>query len=321
MLSSLPPSLPRIFVQIASYRDRECQWTLRDLFAKAAHPERVFAGVLWQYVPEEDADCFMIETRPEQVRRMMVHARDSQGVCWARHLAQRLWQDEEFVLQIDSHSRFEAGWDELLLEQWAACRTPRALLSSYPPSYMPPDKIEPAVTYMVSAGFNDKGIAMMRAYSLAPADAPADPRPGAFVSAGFLFGPGAMIIDAPYDPYLYFHGEEISLAVRLWTAGWDFFAPSRPILYHLYNTEKTRELKVRGLHWEDHRDWSLRDRRSLARVRHLLSGETCDDAQALRELDRYGLGKVRTLAEYEAFSGLRFATRQVEEKALKGFFG
>jgi len=316
----VPASLPRIFVQIASYRDRECQWTLRDLFVKAARPERIFAGVVWQYVPGEDADCFTVETRPEQVRQLMVHARDSQGVCWARHLAQRLWCDEEFVLQIDSHSRFEPGWDELLLEQWAACGSERALLSAYPPAYLPPDKVEPAVTYMVSAGFNDNGIAMMRAYSMLPADAPPDPRPGAFISAGFLFGPAAMIGDAPYDPYLYFHGEEISLAVRLWTSGWDFFSPCKPILYHLYNTAQTRELKVRGLHWEDHPDWATRDRRSLARVRHLLAGEPCDDPLALREIERYGFGRQRTLAEYEAFSGLSFAHRQVAEKALKGSF-
>jgi len=38
----------RIFVSIAAYRDPECAWTLRDLFLKAAHPEHVFAGVVWQ---------------------------------------------------------------------------------------------------------------------------------------------------------------------------------------------------------------------------------------------------------------------------------
>ena len=31
-------SRPRIFVAIPSYRDRECQWTLRDMFERARHP-------------------------------------------------------------------------------------------------------------------------------------------------------------------------------------------------------------------------------------------------------------------------------------------
>ena len=38
----------RIFVAIPAYRDPEAAWTLRDLFLKAAFPERVFTGVFWQ---------------------------------------------------------------------------------------------------------------------------------------------------------------------------------------------------------------------------------------------------------------------------------
>jgi hypothetical protein len=48
--------LPRIFVSVAAFRDDECQWTLRDLFVKAAHPARVFVGVVWQVNPAADAD-------------------------------------------------------------------------------------------------------------------------------------------------------------------------------------------------------------------------------------------------------------------------
>lgn len=48
-------TLPRIFVSIAAFRDEECQWTLRDLFLKAAHPQRVFVGVAWQIDPVADA--------------------------------------------------------------------------------------------------------------------------------------------------------------------------------------------------------------------------------------------------------------------------
>jgi hypothetical protein len=44
-----------IFVSIAAFRDAECQWTLRDMFLKAAHPDRVTAGVVWQVDPVHDA--------------------------------------------------------------------------------------------------------------------------------------------------------------------------------------------------------------------------------------------------------------------------
>src|SRR6266850_4847037 len=105
----------RIFVQIASYRDPECQWTLKDLFEKATNPERVFVGIAWQYVIGEDDHCFQIETRPKQVRIQRLNARLSKGVCWARSMTQQLWQCEEYTLQIDSHMRFEPDWDQKLI--------------------------------------------------------------------------------------------------------------------------------------------------------------------------------------------------------------
>jgi hypothetical protein len=48
--SAEQPQRPRIFVSVVSYRDPEAVHTLEDLFEKAAHPERVFVGVVWQYV-------------------------------------------------------------------------------------------------------------------------------------------------------------------------------------------------------------------------------------------------------------------------------
>src|SRR4051812_21937399 len=91
---TVPVAEPRIFVNIASYRDTECQWTVKDLFDKARDPERVFVGLCWQFVPEEDQDCFQVETRPEQCRVVEFHARQGLGACWARHHAEKLWRGE-----------------------------------------------------------------------------------------------------------------------------------------------------------------------------------------------------------------------------------
>eukprot|EP00982_Pelagococcus_subviridis_P003750 28183-Pelagococcus_subviridis.AAC.5 len=43
------PPPPKIFVSVCVYRDPEAQFTLRDVFAKATRPERVFVGVSWRY--------------------------------------------------------------------------------------------------------------------------------------------------------------------------------------------------------------------------------------------------------------------------------
>ena len=71
--------MTRIFISIASYRDPETPATLRDLFAKAAHPERIFAGVLWQAVPGEDDACMELpaDIPTANVRSIQVRSRES----------------------------------------------------------------------------------------------------------------------------------------------------------------------------------------------------------------------------------------------------
>lgn len=306
----------RIFVNIASYRDTECQWTVRDLFDKAENPDRVFVGICWQFDPETDQECFLVETRTEQVRRVDFHASESRGVCWARAQSQRLWAGEEFTLQIDSHMRFVPAWDRILLEMYEACRNKRAVLSTYPTAYEPPDTLlPPLIATILPKEFDDKGMFRVRSTSVPPGDAPERPTPTSFIAAGYLFAPADVIREVPYDPHIYFQGEEITLAARLWTHGWDLFTPNRHVIYHDYTR---RPEKAR--HWEDDRNWVVLNEQSERRVRRLLSGapinpeEEADDA--FTDLKSFGLGSVRSLAEYEAFCGVRFRAGEIDPSQL-----
>lgn len=65
--------------------------------------------------------------------------KEAAGPCWARHLAQALWQGETFVLQIDSHMRFRPGWDAFLIEMLARCPSEQPILTTYPTGYELPD--------------------------------------------------------------------------------------------------------------------------------------------------------------------------------------
>jgi hypothetical protein len=143
MNGSADQGILKIFVQIASYRDPDCQWAIKDLFAKAAHPDRVFVGVCWQFIQGQDSACFLEPYPfPDQIRLHEVDALSSKGACWARSLVQELWRGEEFTLQIDSHMRFEPAWDDILLSMWRQCKNESAIVSSYMPSFVPPDQLE-----------------------------------------------------------------------------------------------------------------------------------------------------------------------------------
>jgi hypothetical protein len=300
---------PRIFVNIASYRDTECQWTLRDLFAKAAHPERIFVGICWQFVRGEDDDCFLFETRPKQCRVIEIDANTSRGTCWARSQAQSLWRGEEYTLQIDSHMRFVEHWDEILLAMLAQCDSAKPVISTYPPSYEPPNELSALTVALIQASeYDSNGVLKFKASADSEQDDPPPPRRNPFIAGGLLFGPGSMIADVPYDPYLYFHGEEVTLAVRLFTAGYDVFAPNRCTVFHDYGNKRNRPR-----HWDDF-EWKHLNELSFKRIRHLLGIEPSEDAEVLCEIDRYGLGAQRSLAEFEAFADLDFKNRLINGK-------
>lgn len=312
--------LPRIFIQIAAYRDPECEWTLRDLFAHASHPERIFVGICWQAIPVEDDALLRIDHHVPQIRLMRVDAKESHGACWARHQVQQLWQGEEYVLQIDSHMRFEPAWDEKLIAMHAACPSPKAVLTSYPAAYLPPDQKFESGIHVLTAHKFDEHDGVMR--FMGRAIGPNHSRPsvkGMFISGNFLFGPASMIHDVPYDPYLYFYGEEISLAVRLWTHGYDIYHPNENVLYHYY---KKSDDTTNRVHWSDHKDWFGYHERAMARLAYLLEGRPDQPAHMLVEIERYGLGTERSLQEYETTAGISFIQKRLSHAARNcEFFG
>ena len=307
------PEHERIFVQIAAYRDPECQWTVKDLFETASHPERITVGICWQFIAEEDADCFKQPSPyPDQMRVIEVDARKSKGACWARAAVQTLWQDEEYTLQIDSHMRFEPGWDETLIAMLQGLPG-KAVLTTYPAGYTPPDKIPHRVTHrLVAKQFDQHGIFTMLSRPVAK-DA-AKPVLGAFMGACMLFGRSDIIRDVPYDPHLYFFGEEITLSARLWTHGYDIYHPYKPVMYHDWNRT------TRRTHFDDHTDWEQLNRLSFARTRHMLGVREAKNKAALVNLEQYGLGTSRSMAEYEAFCGINFNTQTISHAAYQGHF-
>jgi hypothetical protein len=305
---------PRIFVSMAAYRDPECQHTVKELFENAKHPQRIFVGIVWQGDKALDRHCFEVPApRPKQVRLIEVDWRQSKGASWARAQKVQLWHDEEYLFQIDSHMRFEPDWDETLIGMHRACPSAKAVLTTYPAGYTPPRHIPHRVTHGLKAKeFDQHGIFTMGSWTV-PQDPPPDlPVLGAFVGSMMLFGPASMIREVPYDQHLYFFGEEITLAARLWTHGYDIYHPPRPVVYHYWDRS------ARRTHFDDHANWGELNALSFARVRHLLGTQTSTDPAVLAEIERYGLGTTRSLQEYQEFCGVDFATRQITRNALEG---
>tara|TARA_R100000951_G_scaffold116046_1_gene126311 strand:- start:2238 stop:3779 length:1542 start_codon:yes stop_codon:yes gene_type:complete len=299
-----------IFVQIAAYRDPELEATCFDLIVKAKHPDRINIGIVWQGIePNDDRMIYFGKMFP-QITVEHHDAATSQGVCWARARAQRLYKGEDYTLQIDSHMRFEEGWDEILINMLSECDSDKPLLTTYPPDYKPPNElIKTRLPKMRPKEFSPQGILLLTSNSIPIEEAPDYPIKGTVCAAGFIFGKAEYIQEVPYDPNIYFFGEEISLTVRLWTNGWDFYHPNKLVIYHLWSRDG------RQTHSQDHKTtWWDVDKASKQRVRSMLGV----DAEEV-DIQHYGLGTVRSIEEYQKFSGIDFKNKEINT-AAKGVF-
>ncbi|MEQ9001057.1 MAG: GlcNAc-transferase family protein [Coleofasciculus sp. B1-GNL1-01] len=288
-----------IFIQIAAYRDRELIPTVQDAIAQATHPERLSFGICWQYQTEEELNSINLLRQINNCRIKAIPATQSRGAGWARAKTQKLWQGERYTLQIDSHMRLATGWDTQLIEMLAQCPSDKAILSAYPPAYEPPrNLLGNTPSRLVANRFNESGILGLVAtddlsnYS--------SPQPGAFIAAGFVFSDALIIKEVPYDPNIYFLGEEVLFSARAWTRGWDIFHPHRVVCWHYYHSNGKR-----SVHWADHQDWWTHNQVSEQRFRQITGSEFSS-----KKFKVYGLGTTRTLAEYEALTGIHFQQRR-----------
>ncbi len=280
-----------IFIQIAAYRDLELIPTIQDAVDQAAYPSDLHFGICWQFAEEKERDYIAALYRLRNCRIISMPSARSRGVGWARAKAQSLWAGETYTLQIDAHMRFVHQWDRRLVEMLAQCDAPKPVLSAYPPAYVPP---------RILLNHRPRGLAlgksideMIRFKSTKDyLDRFDTPRPGLFMAAGFLFAKASLISEVPYDPSIYFDGEEILLSARAWTRGWDIFHPHKVVCWHYYNSGKSRK---RPVHWKDKPgQYSLLHRFSLCRYRKVLAGER----------GKFGLGDTRGLNEYAKVSGI-----------------
>eukprot|EP00929_Paragymnodinium_shiwhaense_P075289 TRINITY_DN38482_c0_g1_i2.p1 TRINITY_DN38482_c0_g1~~TRINITY_DN38482_c0_g1_i2.p1 ORF type:complete len:685 (+),score=81.31 TRINITY_DN38482_c0_g1_i2:83-2056(+) len=322
-----------IFVSIASYRDSQCQYTIRDLFEKARFPERVVVGVCFQ-VSSEDEDNFLVDLSrwSDQIRTYFMCHTKAKGPCYARSLIEtQVYRDEDFYLQIDSHMRFVQDWDVKSLAQLAACQSPRAVLTSYVSSYTLPNTYQPgapdcaclsstsAISVLCADRFGDgqRDDPFLRIKTRVCREELGKSPPKAMVwTARFAFSRGCLVREVPYDPlleYLFF-GEEIAMSARIWTAGWDMFNPTEVLAYHLASRAHRPWFREVQTSPEQVAQETNAKHRVCGLLGHLWPQDRGHEAPAAP----YGLGSARSLRDYEAFAGISFRDQIVHERGRFG---
>lgn len=300
-----------IFVQIAAYRDPQLLPTLRDMFKQAKYPKNIIVGITWQHNPSDSWDTLAEFADNKNVKILDINYKDSQGVCWARNAVQSLYDGEKYTLQLDSHHRFAKHWDKTLIDMINDLQKdghPKPLITSYIPSFDPDNDPAARITEPWKMNFDrfiPEGAIFFLPANFDSWDDKTKPLPARFYSAHFAFTVGQFCLEVAHDPNYYFHGEEISIAVRAYTHGYDLFHPHKVVCWHEY----TR--KGRSKQWDDDPQWVNRNNICHSRNRKLfeMDGEKNDI-----DFGIYGFGNIRSLRDYEKYSGISFSKRAIQKR-------
>lgn len=306
-----------IFVQIASYRDPQLLPTLEDMFLKAKYPKNLKICIAWQHSEEDEWDTLEKYLNDGRFIIIDIPYKESLGVCWARNQIQQHYNGEKYTLQLDSHHRFVKNWDVELIKMVKDLQKKgykKPLLTAYASSFNPdndPAERNNIPWKMNFDRFTPEGVVFFLPAAIDNFKELKEPISARFYSAHFAFTLGKFCEEVQHDPNYYFHGEEISIAVRAYTYGYDLFHPHKVIVWHEY----TR--RGRTKHWDDDTNWRYINDRTFPLLKILLGIDNTDNSEERRRvLGKYNLGKERTLQEYEKYSGIRFKDRAVQDYTL-----
>ena len=109
-----------IFIEIASVDDEELVHTVNSIFTNARIPERVFVGISFSgKYAKRFKEIKSLSKKYKNVRYTMSRQKRNNlktlGVGIGRYKAYQLYCQEDYFLQVDSHSHFSKAWDETLI--------------------------------------------------------------------------------------------------------------------------------------------------------------------------------------------------------------
>lgn len=315
-----------IFISIASYRDSECSNTINSIYSNAKWPKNVFIGICEQnkYTDEYKGElCIKPEFEKlysDNIKITRINYIDAKGPTYARYYCSKLWSGQEYYFQIDSHTSFEKNWDENLIKMIEQCRykeknigpndwglegSKKPVLSAYPSTAEQLKTVGfPVMDSCKINDNNDLPIYFAGFWNIESPRPLKSPKP--LVAAGYMFLDASFLYDIQYDPYLsgLFQGEETLFSARLYTNGYDIFAPNIKICSHHYNREGP-------MYHKDMPDFKecqkLAEKKVLFMLGLLPDSEKKvleNNPDFMQDYKKYGLGSQRTLGSFWENSGI-----------------
>ena len=338
-----------IFVSLTSYRNPHCRNTVQNAFAHAAHPERIRVGIVDQIDPSDvpcDVPIMPCSIDPDQIlckfhNQIDVYELQSKlavGPIFSRHISQRLYRGEYYYLQIDSDVTFVRKWDVDIVYQFESAGNEMAVITTYlldvtDEHYNSKTNlaVHPYRYLVCNAAFS--GLGQVRRLRHEKRNQPKrkshmnSPQLQPFWAASFSFSRGHFVLTTPYDPHLAMierEDEEISMAVRLFTHGYDNYAPTQNVCFNgqvsdyvhfvdqdeqdpAFTSRQEPSFKENASRYE--RD----NAPSIARLLALIDMGSDEEWDRAKE-EIYGTGSVRSTQKFFTCFGIHVESKITERK-------
>ena len=303
--------MSKIFVSIACFMDPDVVNTIDNCFKQAKNPENITIGVCLQY---NLTDTFFkkYENHP-QVKLKTMHYKEAKGPMYARYFCTKLVTNEEYFLQIDCHTRFYKDWDEIIIEELKKCEKlhDKCVISHYPLNIKNMNNPTAIKSMGIIKTFRYINVDSIKSHgSIQPT--PKMPQQSYGIMAAMKFMRVSCLKEVPYDLKTYhgYHGEEqFFYSVRLWSNGYNCYAPTRHILAMEYCTNRDRLTTEAKSHLvKNSRLWNQRTWRKCKYYMRLDSLENIDYDDYINDVLEnqkiYGLGNKRSVIDYFKYVGL-----------------
>jgi hypothetical protein len=136
-------------------------------------------------------------------------------------------------------------------------------------------------------------------------------------AAGYSFSRGHFVSNVPYDPLspMIFQGEEMSIGIRGFTIGYDFYAPERSVCFHHYAVGKNAKIRSKVHHfWDNSAKYDGMGRKAMQRLLGIvhMNPEVDPTTWDHSEEEIYGLGGVRPVEKFYETFGIDVTKKTIE---------
>lgn len=224
----------KIIVQISAWRDPFVINTIKSAYNNAENKDNIVIGCVFQGYEEDRWMIDNINSLGPEVRLLWIDANTAPlSLTKIRgEFALTLVKDEEYFLQVDSHTKFAPHWDTGFIKELekANIKFGKSIIGGYIPTIFT-DWDDDFVGCLWTAEPDEEwfkiygGPIMGRQVEKGPVQTLEK-----FICAGHLFGETKFLYEVPQADNILFKYEQPMMMLRAYTGGYNVVGPSQPYL-------------------------------------------------------------------------------------------